>query len=199
MKHLSPERLVELAEGDVSDRQAADHLTRCEACRHDVTSLREMISRAADVDDLPASPLLWEHFPARVREAIEHEEPRATRRAARWTWLSWPMLTTLAASMVVFVAVVVAWQLRAVPAHNAPLHSASLSATGALDAGDALLPRDASWSLVAEAGAHLDADAAADLGFGVRPGSAERAAAQLSRDERAELARLLRAEIRQGS
>jgi hypothetical protein len=98
--------------------------------------------------------------------------------------------------MVVFVAVVVGWQPRAV--HNAPQPSVPSYGTGALDGGDALLPRDASWSLVAEAGAHLDSDAAAELGFGVRPGSAERAAAQLSRDEQMELTRLLRAEIRQG-
>jgi hypothetical protein len=196
MKHLSPARLVELAEGDRPDREAADHLTTCEACRHEIGSLREMISCAAEVDDLPASPLLWEHFPARVGEAIEHEEPRATRRAARWTWRNGPAFTTLAASMVVFVAVVVGWQLRAV--HNVPQPSVPAYGTGALDGGDALLPRDASWSLVAEAGAHLDSDAAAELGFGVRPGSAERAAAQLSRDEQMELTRLLRAEIGQG-
>lgn len=174
-------------------------MAACEACSHEIASLREMISQAADAGDPPASPLLWEHFPARVRAAIEDEEPCAAPPAARWTWLRRPAFTTLAASTVVFVAVIVAWHLRPEPSHNAPQPGVTSAAANALDGSDAFLPRDASWSLVAEAGAHLDSDAAAELGFGVRPGSAERAVADLSQDEQAELARLLRAEIRQGS
>ena len=56
---------------------------------------------------------------------------------------------------------------------------------------------DEAWALVRTVADDLAWDDAAEEGLGVRPGSAERALAALTRDERSELVRLLAAETKQ--
>src|SRR5436190_125575 len=69
MRHLRPDELIDLAEG-TRPESSASHLRTCEACRRQLADARAMIAAAADVDVPEPSPLFWEHFSVRVREAI---------------------------------------------------------------------------------------------------------------------------------
>jgi hypothetical protein len=198
MKHLSPACLVELAEGEAPTRATAEHLDGCAECRSEAESLRQMVQLARDVDAPPVSPLVWEHFPDRVRRAVERDEEAAS--APPW-WRRWyrrPAVATLAAAMVVLVAVVVGWHLRTPQPDGAAAPGALRTAALSTETADTLLPQDGSWSLVAQAGADLDWEALVEAGVTVQAGSVDRAVSDLSREEQAELARLLRAEMKRG-
>jgi hypothetical protein len=145
------------------------------------------------------SPLLWEHFPARVRQAINREE--AERAGGRWwqRWLRRPAVVALAGAMVVLIAIVVGVKTDLGHRDEARGWRLSRSPVSAPEAGETLLPGDdQAWDLVTEASAGLDWDAIAAAGLTVQPGAAERMAVDLSREEQAELVRLLRAAIERG-
>src|SRR5262245_25481785 len=81
MRHLSPEQLLDLAEG--ADAGAESHLQACEACRQQVASLRLTMAAVSDVAVPEPSPLFWEHLSTRVRDATAQEP--ATSRWHVWT------------------------------------------------------------------------------------------------------------------
>src|SRR5215212_855316 len=81
--HLSDVELVDLADG-TRPESSAPHLAACEPCRRQLLDLRRMMSATASVDVPEPSPLFWERFPDRVREAIA-EEARTPR--AWWSGL----------------------------------------------------------------------------------------------------------------
>src|SRR5262245_39268387 len=72
MNHLSPETLLDLAEGSRAE-QAEPHLAECDRCRHELTELRAGLSQAAWADVPEPSPLFWEHLSARISAAVEQE------------------------------------------------------------------------------------------------------------------------------
>src|ERR1051325_8890597 len=100
--HLTPEELLDLAEGARAE-SAAPHLEPCAACREHVAALRATMSLAADVDVPEPSPLFWDHLSRRVREAVAAEElTTPTRSAAGWTlsWRSWAWAGAVAAAVI---------------------------------------------------------------------------------------------------
>ena len=80
--HLQPDELIDLAEGTRAE-SSATHLAECAVCRLQLAELKAMMSAAADVDVPEPSPLFWDHFSARVRQAVDAE---GAPRRSFWTW-----------------------------------------------------------------------------------------------------------------
>jgi hypothetical protein len=185
MSHLSPETLVDIAEG-AAPESSAPHLATCTSCRAQLADLRAMIATAA-VDVPEPSPLFWEHFSARVREATAAE---ATRRSSWWRSprLSWRLAAVMSVAVVV-VAVSMTIRTTSPPAKTVtPV--VTQSTAGGADLASAT--DDPSLSLLADLAGDLDWDAAAEAGMAMEVGTADGALMDLTEVERAELQRLLR-------
>jgi hypothetical protein len=187
--HLSPEQLIDIAEG-VRPESGDPHLGSCDVCRREVALLREAIVDLGDSDVPEPSPLFWEHLSGRVREAIADEAPDRRRRA-RWslttTW--WPAATIagVAAALALAVHVSAPPPSPPVPAASGLAETATIADPfAALDAAD-----DASLALVADLAGQLDAEVLADTRWTDRADAIDHAVASLSDDERVELRRLL--------
>jgi hypothetical protein len=198
MGHLTPEQLVDVAEG-VRRSSSERHLERCEACRRQLVDLSAMMSESAAFDVPEPSPLYWDHFSARVRVAVAAEgAPRPARwfGVASWSRLALP-LTACALALLVFGSVVT---MRVGPSRAvgdavempAPAGAAN---TAALEA-PAMLADDPTLSLVSDLAASMDWDAASDAGLTSSSGGAEGAIGQLTGAERVELDRLLKEELK---
>jgi hypothetical protein len=86
MTHLTSEQLVEAAEGVLSAERAR-HVEQCELCRTNVDTLRAVLSDVGDTSSVPEpSPLFWEHFSRRVREATAAERLPAPERWWQGMW-----------------------------------------------------------------------------------------------------------------
>ena len=90
MAHLSAEQLVDIAEG-VRPESSASHLEACAACRKQLDDLRAMMAAAAAVDVPEPSPLFWDHFSARVHQAVEAER-ESPAPALAWWWVRRPLI-----------------------------------------------------------------------------------------------------------
>ena len=96
------------------------------------------------------------------------------------------------------------WRTSATVPGRVPTVTTATTSVGANVASLAVAPAaiadpdtDEAWALVRTVADDLPWDDAAEEGLGVRPDSAERALATLTRDERSELVRLLEAETKQ--
>jgi hypothetical protein len=187
--HLTPDELVtEVDQVWASDRRA--HLDGCEICQRQVDDLRRVLRDVRSAGVPEPSPLFWAHLAARVRMAVaEEEQPRATWLPA---WVGWRVAVPIAA-MAVLIAVLV----NAVPreAHvRALVPIAAVETDSASPESGDLLQDDASWQLVSDLTQDMNLDEGSDVGL-VMPGAVERATSDLEPAERAELLRLLRAEL----
>jgi hypothetical protein len=189
--HLRPDELIDLAEGTRAE-SSATHLAECAVCRLHLAELRATMSAAADVDVPEPSPLFWDHFSARVRQALNAEgAPRSF-----WTWPRVLIPAVSVATAVLAVAVtlnrgntgrVVAPLSVVVPAPVAPVASMDLL-VDPQSAGDTAL------TLVAELSSEMDFETAREAGLATR-GSAEHAVTHLTGSELRELQRLLQEEL----
>lgn len=184
MRHLTPEELLDLAEGS-RPLSSAPHLTACEVCRQQLDELRGAMA-TLDADVPEPSPLFWEHFSTRVREAVaaESQPARSWFGAGRWSW-------GLAAAMsAVLIVIAVALAVRTPPTTtNAP---AAIVEVAGGDVGSAPAADDPSFSLLGDLAGGLDWDTAAEAGISMAPGAADAAVRDLNDGERTELQRLLR-------
>ena len=161
MRHLTSDQLVDLAEG-VRTEPSMPHLQSCEACRVKLAELRATLSAAAEVDVPEPSPLFWDHFSARVHEAVEAE--RASAGVAWFRhWLSWPGVPLWAGSLAVVVLAVVVMTRGSVSETPAPRGSVDVVAESPPEVP--VLADDASLSLVADLVTGLDWDAAVEAGL----------------------------------
>lgn len=194
MRHLTPEELIDVAEGARTE-VSAPHLQTCDACRAQLADLRVIMARAVEANgaDVPEpSPLFWDHLSARVREAV------AAEGAPPLTWFGWlqsGLLTPLSAVgfAVIVLAAAVMFGLRHVPVASAPSPAGVVAdITPIAQPGD-----DASLDMVADLAAQVDWEAAGDatVALHTHEDVAERAATQLSDGERRELGRLLQKEL----
>lgn len=189
MTHLDDERLLDAAEGR-PDRAAAAHLDACPSCRAQVRGLRDVLARVALVEDPAPSPLFWEHFRARVSEALDTAPPPSAQRTAfGFRWLS---AATVALTLALVAFAVVARGPGRAPV-DAPLISAG-PASPYEPAED--LAEDEAWALVRSLADDLDYDAAREAGVAPAPGAVERAAAELSAPEQSALIRLIEEEMK---
>ena len=179
--HLSPDEFVDALENALSPSRAA-HLGGCDICRTEITELRAALADASAVSVVEPSPLFWEHFSARVAQAVEVD----AAPARRWWQPVWKPVAAAAA----VAAVVLAVTLRSGPGTvTTPSGEAVITDTGILALED-----DGSWEFVVGLSADLAFD---DVREAVTPaaGTADEAIAELTAEQRAALVRWLRQEI----
>jgi len=189
--HLTPEQLVDVAEGTTRE-SSLPHLASCEACRDQLADLRAMLSAAASVDVPEPSPLFWDHLSARVGEAVAAEPA-----SPGWNWwlrAAMPFaLATVAALVIAFVATTRLMAPEPVEAPR-PLVLATLPAR------ETLAPEvtDPSLLLVADLTETLDFDTAREAGLASRF-SADHAITHLTEGELQQLRDLLQHELDKSS
>jgi hypothetical protein len=197
MRHLSPDELLDLAEGTRADASAG-HLTQCAACREQLADLRATLALAMTADVPEPSPLFWDHLSARVRRSVAAEDmpgrPSIFRLGfRRWSWQSLAAAGTAVAGIVV-VAMTVTMRTLPGTGGNAGLVPQPSSASSASTLGDpavASAASDASLALLADVADDLDWDSVANAGMTMGVGAADGAVFELTDAERAELQRLL--------
>ena len=193
MTHLSPDQIIDLAEG-CADATAAAHAAGCDACRAKADSVRDAV-RLAEADPLTEpSPLFWPHLAARIGDAVRREHVRVPFRRP-WVW----RLAPIGAAAVLVVAVGIGlrmwtgtpWTEPSVP----PMAGGAPADQELEPSSDAETADDPSWLLVSALSAQVSVDEAEATGALPAPGGAEKALWQLDEAARVELARLLREEI----
>jgi hypothetical protein len=192
MRHLTSEQLIDLAEGGRAV-SSTPHLQSCETCRNRLAELRATLSVAASVDVPEPSPLFWDHFSARVHDAVEAERAAGTSAFGRWSWLRVSPLWVGALAAIVLAIVIVTSGGRPGQPVSAPAGPTAL-AVGPL--GDTLsLGDDPSLSLMADLAADLDWDAASEAGLTTHVGVDNDAVTELTDGERRALNQLLKGEL----
>lgn len=198
MKHLSRSELVDLIESPPTlPAGRVRHVEACETCRAEAETLRAVMTLAQSDEGAEPSPLFWDHFAARVAEAVRNEAPAASAHTGL-AWLRTPLVTWVAASAVaVLVVMTVAWRTTLhAPAPAGPAQAstarpgATPPSTALASAGDDV-DADEAWAVVRAAALDLRWEDAHAAGISAHPGAIEDVALELSADERAELARLL--------
>ena len=202
-KHLTPEQLVDLADGTVAEA-AFPHLAACEACRRQLSELRSTLNAVGNVvDAVPEpSPFFWNQFQRQVSEQIAREAESSAFARIR-SILRPRILVPIAAGAALAIAtVIVNLDRGALP--PIPTSPESSAASASIDGGPSPSSRfellndafddDPSLQLVAELASSLDPADASDAGLAPR-GSAEHALAHMTPQELQELHRLLRAEL----
>lgn len=178
--HLRPDEFVDAMDGALPAARHA-HLENCAECRTEMDTLLSMQAEARGDDAHEPSPLFWDHFSARVREATANDaapEPQWRR--------TWRTVATLAAAA---AAVVIALQMRPTPS-TAPV-TTTVPTTSVAE----IAPEDdGSWDIVMGLASEIAWD---DVRDAVTPaaGAADAAIEELTPAQREALVRLLKQEI----
>ena len=200
MKHLNRAELVDFIEtSPLLPAERARHVSTCKQCHAEADALRS--TRAlATTDEVPEpSPLFWDHFSARVADAVRDEEPGRDGDAVTG-WRRSPFATWAAvATMAVLVMMTVVW--RTTLHAPAPPMASAMAGAAVAPAADANgdesdVDADEAWAVVRAAAQDLRWDEAHAAGLSAYPGAAEGLALELTADERSELARLLDKELK---
>lgn len=195
MRHLSSTQILDFAEG--RGEQPA-HLDSCSTCRTRVEQLRHVLALAA-TDDVPEpSPLFWNHFSERVREAVAVEPaPRLAR--AHFNFAGTASLAGALAIVIIGVAVTMrtAQPVKSVaPVPVAISDSADVGATLPLSPP---FDDDPTWVVMGELASQLKWEDATEAGLIAGADAAERAIAQMSEEEQREVVELLQSELRKAN
>jgi len=143
--HLSPDQFTDALDGATVPPAVQAHLASCDACRAQVDALAVLIHQAGSADAaIDPSPLFWDHFSARVRQATA-AIPVQTRWWERWMFAAVRPAMAMAA---VLLAAVLSMLLR------------SPAPSGAFDAAARPGPAAPEATIVAE---NADDDAVFDL------------------------------------
>jgi hypothetical protein len=186
MSHLSRDEWLALVESDEDPR--SPHLAACERCREDVATGRALLAGLGRVDVPEPSPLFWDHFSARVAASLDAQPAPLVRRGTRWR-----ILVPLAVGVAALVMAVALDRGRPAPS-GAPIQPAAVAS----DASPEQLGDDEHWQVLSSMAGDFDVETLSDsLGRSGETGS-ESAVWQLNEQERAELTRLLRAELQPG-
>jgi hypothetical protein len=184
MTHLSNDELLTAAEGG-TDR--ASHLEACDACRARVNELRHVLQRTSAVEMPEPSPLFWNHFSDRVRDAVA-AEPMPQLAAWRFNF-GWT--ASVAGALAIIVIGVAVTMKSAQPAHPV-VPTATVTLTGE---NLSSLDDDPTWALMGDLASQIDFDDASEAGLTTKPGSAEQALAQMSQEEQRQVVELLQLEL----
>lgn len=181
--HFTPEQFVDALDRPLSEDRKA-HLAVCGACADELAEMRRVMADVGVAGDVPEpSPLFWDHFSARVRDAVD-----AVPAPLPWWRAGWRPALALAG---VIGVVVIAAVLRPGPARSvAPLSDVDVPTT--ISAG---AESDAMWDMIATLAPQVPVDQAIEAGLAPASGTADAAIASLSDAQRRELVRLLKAEI----
>jgi hypothetical protein len=171
MTHLSPDQIVDVAEG-CADGAVKAHAAECASCRAKAESLVDAVRLAESDPPAEPSPLFWPHLAARIGEAVRREPVRVP------FWRSWDRrLAPIGALAVLLIAVGIGLRMR--PA--APLGVADAPEASAGEAAQAVLESppeveaadDPSWLLVSELSAQVSVEDAEAAGALPQPGGAD--------------------------
>jgi hypothetical protein len=195
MTHFSSSEFVDAAEGRLEAGRAA-HLQACARCRTELDALAATLHSLESHDASEPSPLFWDHFSARVREAVAADDVNARRE---WAWLDphrW--LQAAVPSALVVAAVSGVWLAYTT---RPPAPPSIGVAAGVTDAARSrpdveLSDESAAWTILTAAAADLKPEDAKAAGLAVRPGALDSAVQRLSPAERNELGRLLQNELK---
>jgi len=192
--HLSPDELVDLAEGSRPE-SSAPHLAGCAVCRAQLNDLRAMMSAVADVEVPEPSPLFWDHFSQRVHDAVGADAgPGNWRSALAAFGGARAFQAGVIVALALIVAVLVTSRTKAPDTRLAPAiadaGSRDLWTDGAAPDADA----DPSLTLVASLTAGMDLESASEAGL-ARDDTAEHAVTHMSDTELRELQKLLKEEM----
>jgi len=195
MTHLRETEFVDFAEGTLDAARAA-HVDACAGCRAQAEAVAGALREAAAVEMPEPSPLFWNHFSARVSEAVASQP---LERTPRWTAVSIRLLLPLVAAVVVVIATVsVAMFPRWTRASKEPVPQVASRASGST--ADVDLPVDEKnaevWDVLTAAASDMALDEAHSAGMGARPGAVDHAVTHLSQAELTELGRLLQTELK---
>jgi hypothetical protein len=194
--HLSDDALLALAE--TGDRHP--HLERCASCRARVDTAREALVALQAAPVPQPSPLFWDHFSARVRDAVAAEGAPRRRWALAWD-AAWKPALAVGLTVCVLAA---SWSLgvfaprdgRQATARSAHAVAGPAAEGDAARSVDAVaIEGDRAWDVVVEVAGRLDVESAVAAGYGLRPGSAGEAVLALSPTEQREFVRLMQASI----
>jgi hypothetical protein len=184
MTHLSPAEFVDYLDGTLATTRG-DHVAACERCRAQAAHLRETLQDAR-VEDFEPSPLFWDHFPARVRAALDADVPAAPAWRRPIAVLGWAVTVILLA--------VIAWRA---PQPQSPAAPTTVAETGVQLAGDARADQqDEAWQLLSAAAEDMKLEDAHAVGMAVPATTVDTAVLELTPVERKELGRLLQDELK---
>ena len=199
MAHLSTDHLVDIAEG-TRPESSAPHLQTCASCRKQLDDLRAMMTAVAEVDVPEPSPLFWDHFSARVHQAVAAERESPASRFS-WAWLQRPLVWApgLAA---VLLAVAMLSRVGPFDSQGRPAVDPGSTGTSTVASVDTtvepfVVTDDPSLSLVADLAADLDWDAVVEAGLTTHVGMDNDVVLQLTDGERRELRQILQMELGQ--
>ncbi len=202
MRHLTNDELVDLIEDAARlqpDRRR--HAAECEACREQADALGAVLAQTAS-DEMPEpSPLYWDHFSARVSEAVREESPAPLPLVWVQRFRSPLAAWAAAAVMAVLIMMTVVWRATLhAPSRGGKAPELVQARVVAVDqnAGDNI-EADEAWAVVRAATEGLAWEDAHAVGISAYPGSAEGIALELTAEERAELGRLLKTEMKRGA
>ena len=203
MTHLSRTEFVDFIESSPSlPPGRVQHVGACETCRAEAETLRAALALAQSDQAAEPSPLFWDHFSARVADAVRKEAP-ARSADPGMAWFRTP-LATLAAASTLSVLVIMTGVWRATLHAPSPAGPARASAafpgatspsTPVATTGDDV-DADEAWAVVRAAAVDLRWEDAHAAGISAHPGAVEDVARELTSDERIELARLLDEELK---
>ena len=184
MTHLTDDQAAAIALGEADAAHEA-HAAECATSAARVRACAGTLHDVAALDVPEPSPLFWTQFANRVTHAIDHRsQTPAPTHAPGHAWVG------IAAALILAVAALL------VSSRSSPPSVQDLVLPPATDASVANLEgEDEAWAVVQSVASDLRYEDARDAGIAPRPGAVERAAEELNDDERAELVRLLHAEI----
>jgi hypothetical protein len=198
--HLTPEELVDLAEG-TRPEPSVPHLAKCEVCQRRLDDLRD--GMAAMTSD-PAfgvvpepSPLFWDRLQQRVSAAVAAETARPSSGLLRWLAFVRPrvLIPLSAAAAVAIVVFFVDARQPQVPAPVAAVSSDhGLAPSSRLELLSDAMDDDPSLQLIADLTADVDWTSSDAAGLASR-GDADHAVTHLGAEDLKELRRLLRLEL----
>jgi hypothetical protein len=180
--HLTQTEQIDALDGALDPVRAA-HAESCETCRRAVDELRAAMARVAEAAVPEPSPLFWDGFSARVKQATAVDE--AARRT--WTWRPWLATATALMALVLVVMMRLPHPAQVGIPEAAPPPDAAAT-TASADSTD-----NEPWSAVVQAAADLSADdvrSALSLSADASP-----LVEDLTPAERAVFVRLLHAEM----
>jgi hypothetical protein len=195
MRHLSSDQILDSAEGR---GEPPAHLASCLACRSRVEELKQVLALAA-TDSVPEpSPLFWNHFSERVRDAIAAEPAPLSARPR----FSFARTASLAAALAIIVIGVAVTMRTAEPVNSVVRGPVGLPEVADIGGNPPLSPPlddDPTWMVMGELASQLNLEDATEAGLTTGPDAAERAIAQMSEQEQREVVELLQAELQKAN
>ena len=170
-------------------RGRLDHLETCAECRADLDRLRAVVTDVQFAEMPEPSPLFWEHFSERVRQATASAP---TPSPSSWWSTAWRPVAGFAAGLAAVVLAVMLWP-RAEPVMlPAAGESVALVSPGAAEVQIAV--DDAPWDLFMSLASTLSYEDVRQVAT-PRAGTADEMIEQLTPAEREALARMIHAGI----